>query len=374
MIAINLDEIVKKSTSINLLDNIQDIDDSILIYDLPEGSRLWPLDYPEEFNLTLFFRVHEKLKNHKHDVWYLCSDLNIQKRYLKWCELTLSKPKFKVLCFPFTVKLDAIDFINSNKKSFQFDKKYNFCQLVASPLVTRIATLNRFYKHPNYIYSNLSPHDEPGLPFECNDFDDVDLFKIEYAKLKELDIVDDWLKTDEGKELLKLNEKVDRYILNAFNPEASFKSCCDVVIETYINGPNYFTEKTWKEILHERPFLMIGNKNNNNFLKQLGFELYDEIFDYSFDKIDNCYDRLKMYWYQIERYINENPTIFWNKLQIINKKLLRNKRLYMDYIKNISNIIPFEYHHLIFLNSQYYNRQKIPDDVFNLIKKLCASF
>ena len=81
-----------------------------------------------------------------------------------------------------------------------------------------------------------------------------------------------------------------------------------------------------------------------------------------------------MYWYQIERYINENPTIFWNKLQIINKKLLRNKRLYMDYIKNISNIIPFEYHHLIFLNSQYYNRQKIPNDVFNLIKKLCASF
>ncbi len=374
MIAINLDEICRKRDSLELIENIQEIDDSILIYDLPEGSRLWPLDQPKTLTYTLFSTVHDRLKNHNYDIWYLCSDLNIKKRYSDWCNLTTSKPKFKVLCFPFTVRLDAIDFIDSNREFFQFDKKYTFCQLVSSPLLTRVATLNRFYQNSNFIYSNLSPREDPGLPIECKDFDGVEFFKIKYAKLKELDIIDNWLKTDEGKSLLKLNEKVDRYILNAFNPEASFESCCDLVIETYINGPNYFTEKTWKEILHERPFLMIGNKNNNNFLKQLGFELYDEIFDYSFDKIDNCYDRLKMYWYQIERYINENPTIFWNKMKIINKKILRNKRLYMDYIKNISNIIPFEYHHLIFLNSQYFDRQKIPDNVFNLIKKLCVSF
>ena len=102
--------------------------------------------------------------------------------------------------------------------------------------------------------------------------------------------------------------------------------------------------------------------------------MYDEIFDYSFDKIDNCYDRLKLYWCQIERYINEKPTTFWNKLQIINKKILKNKELYVDYIKNISNVVPFEFHHLIFLNSEYYYRQKISDNAFNLIKKICLSF
>lgn len=374
MIAINLDEIVRKPNLISLIENLQDINDKILIYDLPEGSRLWPLDQSESFTYSLFFSVHEQLKNHKHEIRYLCSDLNIKKRYLDWCKLTASKPKFEVLCFPFTVRLDGIDFISSNKKSYDFDKIYTFCQLVGSPLLTRVATLNRFYKNPNYVYSYLNPSISHGLPIECKDFDKVKLFDIESVKLKELDIVDDWLKTDEGKNFSKLNEKQEQYILNAFNPEVSFKSCCDVIIETYINGPNYFTEKTWKQFLFEKPFLMIGNKNNNDFLKQLGFELYNEIFDYEFDKIDNCYERLKMFWIQIERYINENPKIFWNKLQIINQKLSRNKKLYIDYIKNISNFIPFEYHHLIFLNGQFYHRQKISDDVFNSIKKLCVSF
>jgi hypothetical protein len=61
------------------------------------------------------------------------------------------------------------------------------------------------------------------------------------------------------------------------------------------NMDNYFiTEKTVMPLLLQKPFIVINKKNYNSWLKELGFELYDEIFDYSFDSIENDKDRFEM--------------------------------------------------------------------------------
>ncbi len=53
----------------------------------------------------------------------------------------------------------------------------------------------------------------------------------------------------------------------------------------------FITEKTFKPILTEQPFLCYGSKNQNSILKKYGFKLYDNIFDYSFDSEDDLEKR-----------------------------------------------------------------------------------
>ena len=59
--------------------------------------------------------------------------------------------------------------------------------------------------------------------------------------------------------------------------------------------PYYFflTEKTVKPLLHGQLFLVASSVNFHKKLKNLGFKLYDEIIDYSFDSLISYDDRVK---------------------------------------------------------------------------------
>lgn len=55
----------------------------------------------------------------------------------------------------------------------------------------------------------------------------------------------------------------------------------------------FYTEKTIKNFYFKKPFIILGAQNINTMLKYWGFEIYDEIFDYSFDSLPNIEDRIK---------------------------------------------------------------------------------
>ena len=55
----------------------------------------------------------------------------------------------------------------------------------------------------------------------------------------------------------------------------------------------FLTEKTVKPLILGNLFLVGGAVNFHNKLKNLGFELYDEIFDYSFDTLTDYKERIK---------------------------------------------------------------------------------
>ena len=62
----------------------------------------------------------------------------------------------------------------------------------------------------------------------------------------------------------------------------------------------FVTEKTFKPIAHQHPFLVCGMKGTLAFLKENGFETYDHIFDESYDTLDffdarlnGLYDNIK---------------------------------------------------------------------------------
>ena len=56
-------------------------------------------------------------------------------------------------------------------------------------------------------------------------------------------------------------------------------------------GYIFHTEKTFKSILLGKPFLVLGNKGQNMNLQKYGITLFENIFDYSFDKSESFYFR-----------------------------------------------------------------------------------
>ena len=54
----------------------------------------------------------------------------------------------------------------------------------------------------------------------------------------------------------------------------------DISPESHYNC-NFITQKSCQPILWGKPFCMMGSTQQNTILKKLGFELFDEIFDYS---------------------------------------------------------------------------------------------
>jgi len=66
----------------------------------------------------------------------------------------------------------------------------------------------------------------------------------------------------------------------------------DLVCESFHDQPD-ISEKTYKAIAAKKPFLSIGYKGLYKKLQDLGFVLYDEIFDYEFDEYYSYEERVR---------------------------------------------------------------------------------
>lgn len=82
-----------------------------------------------------------------------------------------------------------------------------------------------------------------------------------------------------------------------FEKQDSFVICEEVnnsflhIIGEATTTVPFLTEKTLKPLMFKRPFVVLGHQKFNKLLKDLGFELYEEIIDYSYDEIDDEYLR-----------------------------------------------------------------------------------
>jgi len=102
-------------------------------------------------------------------------------------------------------------------------------------------------------------------------------------------------------------------------------SLIDIGVETAPNHHQFITEKTWKPYLLGKVSFFFNNQSYYAILENLGFELYDEIFDYSFDTIKDENERLVGYYNELKR-ISEIPIEeLRKKILSIEDKILRNK-------------------------------------------------
>lgn len=98
-------------------------------------------------------------------------------------------------------------------------------------------------------------------------------------------------------------------------PKEWYQSFFDAVVECS-HETIVFSEKTVKPLLFKKPFCVFGATGFHNALKEYGFELYDEIIDYSFDNEDDLKTRSQMFVASIKKVLDiKNYTDVYNILQ-----------------------------------------------------------
>jgi hypothetical protein len=93
----------------------------------------------------------------------------------------------------------------------------------------------------------------------------------------------------------------------------------------------FFSEKTATPIFLNKPFLVATNSGFHRDLKSLGFELYDELFDYSFDDepdMETRYDNLVQ---NLKRYIGLNSVQLKDYYDKVSDKITYNRNLAIKY-------------------------------------------
>jgi hypothetical protein len=110
------------------------------------------------------------------------------------------------------------------------------------------------------------------------------------------------------------------------------KTLFNVVTETSFDNNNLsFTEKTFKPIANCHPFLIVGDYNINKELKNLGYSLYDDLIDYSFDSVFDNDERMNAVFSEIKRIhsLGSNYIIDWYKNNV--DKIKSNRDVFFNY-------------------------------------------
>ena len=92
----------------------------------------------------------------------------------------------------------------------------------------------------------------------------------------------------------------------------------------------FITEKTCKAIISQ-PFIFVGNVNNLRYVKEKGFETYSEIFDESYDTINNPKERLDFVLNEIERVCNMEEKKLKDLYQSVIWKIKHNMKVMSEF-------------------------------------------
>jgi hypothetical protein len=112
------------------------------------------------------------------------------------------------------------------------------------------------------------------------------------------------------------------------NPPTYKNTLIDVISETSMVS-TFRTEKCVWPIVYMKPFMIMGARHINYNLQKFGFELYDELIDYSFDTIESPRDRIIAIADELQRLSNLKLDLD-EQYQILKPKLERNLKNYLE--------------------------------------------
>jgi hypothetical protein len=128
--------------------------------------------------------------------------------------------------------------------------------------------------------------------------------------------------------LLTLGDNFNQDHPYIFNKQY-FESFLHVATESWIEE-FFLTEKTTMRLLFGLPFLTLGCKHFHKNLKDMGFVLYDEIFDYRFDDEELIDDRVDGIIKNIEYVLNSDVNELYQKIK---EPLEYNRKVALEYVK-----------------------------------------
>jgi hypothetical protein len=128
------------------------------------------------------------------------------------------------------------------------------------------------------------------------------------------------------------------------------------------------SEKTCYAILHKKPFLILGAPGIHAELTKLGFQLFDTVFDYSFDRCENIDDRIDGIIANVKKILNSDYNSLKSKVEDV---LDYNYNRYIEILKD-KNSIPalfWDYCNMVDISNE---EKKNLNFYFNLCKNLNA--
>ena len=80
------------------------------------------------------------------------------------------------------------------------------------------------------------------------------------------------------------------------------KICINIINETVFDYPNpRLSEKTWKTLVNQRMFVMVGPANSLSHLKDLGFKTFSPFINEDYDNILDPVARMREIYHEIDR-------------------------------------------------------------------------
>jgi hypothetical protein len=309
----------------------------------------------------------ELIHNYSHPdnkIWYVNGDGNAESNYNDWCELV--KPKMRINMYPllpaynrevFVGRLRTFRKLYHHMLTFwtSHTKKYRVITMVNQPKISRILTLRELAGQPGFIYSfnattieaigekgdttdeSFMVHVDRLIPYNSWSWEkDGNSIKYKDGNTMRVDSICDYNMSNKLFDMTKrINFKtpfVDGFEddTNAFHDflpvQEWLESEIDLVCETHQIRQWHFSEKTCKPLGFCKPFLVIGCVGWHKIFEKLGFKLYDELFDYSFDEIESFKDRHQAIMTQIKSILEMDENTLKKKLLDIKDKIHYNKR------------------------------------------------
>ena len=216
--------------------------------------------------------------------------------------------------------------LQNNIKPFQHNSNISkhFVSLNGRAHPWRCMFVDYLYKEGLFDYGYVSWHNSDNWDY---------VYDFKYWKPIQINFDKRWLSNTDG----ILDHKIP--------PQEQFQDSLFSVISESHNEILKITEKTYLPIYHKRPFIVYAAQNFHLFLKQQGFLLFDEIFDYSFDNISDNEERCIAMIQETKKILNYNPNELYkdlkpkidynykNLLKIANKKFIDHK--IVEIINNI---------------------------------------
>lgn len=140
--------------------------------------------------------------------------------------------------------------------------------------------------------------------------------------------------------------KLDSFLL----PEEFHQSFLHVVGEA-TTTVNFITEKTIIPMLLKKPFISLGKEGFNKCLTDLGFVLYDDLFDYSFDNEPDLETRASMVADNVKSIVGKDYTQLY---ELLKPKLIHNYNRIQEIIHDINFIHPLAIERVAFINQEGY--------------------
>ena len=120
-------------------------------------------------------------------------------------------------------------------------------------------------------------------------------------------------------------------------PKEYYESFFQLVPESCMDA-HFITEKTITPLLIGKPFLIAGATGINKKLKSFGFELYEELFDYTFDDIDDIDQKYIKICKNIKKIVNmplEQCKEMHSKIQ---DKVIHNRKRAIEFAYDLDNV------------------------------------